>query len=175
MTDTAKYTEKFAHQMRGSGVRVAVAESLTSGALASALGATQQSSDWFMGGVVAYADEVKFSVLGVKKGDVVSRECAAQMAEGVAKLTGAEMGIAVTGVGGPAAENGHPAGTVFIAVSVKGDTVVEQRLFPGTPENVLAATVTAAITLAQHTIAPQPVADKPTSGMPSYYSMERVG
>lgn len=154
-------------------MRVAVAESLTCGALASEIGAAGDTSEWFVGGVIAYSNDVKFGVLGVKKGPVVTRECAAQMAEGVVRLTAADVGIAVTGVGGPGAEEGHPAGTVFLAVTVNGDTTVEQRHFPGTPEQVLAATSAAAIAMALHLVAPQPVADKATRDMPSYYMIDQ--
>lgn len=154
-------------------MRVAVAESLTCGSLASRIGAAAGSSEWLLGGVVAYSNEVKFRVLGVSKGDVITRECAAQMAEGVAKLTGADVGIAVTGVGGPGAEEGHSPGTVFLAVTVGGTTTVEQRHFPGTPGDVLEATTTAAIALALAAVAPHPVAEKPTSDMPSYYMIDQ--
>ena len=154
-------------------MRVAVAESLTCGALASEIGAAGDTSEWFVGGVIAYSNDVKFGVLGVRKGPVVTRECAAQMAEGVVRLTGADVGIAVTGVGGPGAEEGHPAGTVFIAVAANGDTTVEQRHFPGTPQQVLSATTAAAITLALHAVTPHPVAEKPTREMPSYYTIDQ--
>lgn len=139
---------RLAQQARAAGSTIAVAESLTCGRLASELGAVPQSSDWFAGGVVAYAEAVKFAVLGVTTGPVVSRRCAAEMAEGVARLLDSDVGIAVTGVGGPAHQEDLPPGTVFIGVHARGRTIVEQRHMPGPPTRVLEATVDAALELA---------------------------
>lgn len=139
---------RFGHQIAPSGLTVAVAESLTCGRIASEIGAIPRASDWFLGGVIAYDNEVKFGVLGVTRGPVVSRQCAAEMAEGVARLTGADLALAVTGVGGPAHAEDQPPGTVFIAASLHGRTIVEQRHFPGDLEGVLDATVDRALDLA---------------------------
>jgi nicotinamide-nucleotide amidase len=138
---------RFGRQAGSSGLTVAVAESLTCGRIASVLGGIPQASDWFLGGVIAYDNDVKFGLLGVTPGPVVSRRCAAEMAEGVARLTGADLTLAVTGVGGPSHAEDHPPGTVFIAASLRGDTVVEQRHFPGDLERVLDATVERALDL----------------------------
>ena len=82
--------ESIAQAMLNEHRTVAVAESLTSGRLGCHLGAATESSQWFRGGVIAYAPEVKFSVLGVDPGPVVTASCARQMAIGVARLTDAE-------------------------------------------------------------------------------------
>lgn len=76
----------------------------------------------FVGGVVAYASEVKVAVLGVPEDvvatvGVVSAECAAAMARGVRALTGATYALATTGVAGPGEQEGKPVGTVFVAVA----------------------------------------------------------
>lgn len=68
-----------------------MAESLTSGSIAGRLGAAEAASDWFCGGVVAYASSVKYKVLGVDPGPVVTAPCARQMAQGVCDLTGLRM------------------------------------------------------------------------------------
>ncbi len=165
---------RLAQQVRASGATVAVAESLTCGRIASALGAVPHSSDWLHGGVVAYVDEVKFAVLGVTPGPVVSRRCAAEMAEGVAALLDADIGIAVTGVGGPAHEGEDPPGTVFVAVHAHGGTAVEQRHFPGSTDVVLEATVWAALELAYRRLTAG-VSDSPTvSPSPSEPSRTRT-
>ena len=78
--------EAIARLLRENKQTVAVAESLTSGKLASRLGAAPEASNWFAGGVVAYAAHVKFEVLGVEPGPVVSEQCARQMARGVVRL-----------------------------------------------------------------------------------------
>ncbi|MGX5682297.1 CinA family protein [Schumannella luteola] len=142
-----KAAERLSHRAMSAGFTVAVAESLTCGRIASALGATPDASVWFLGGVVAYDNEVKYDLLGVPRGPVVSREAARRMAEGVARLTTADLAIAVTGVGGPAHAEDQPPGTVFIAATYFGETVVEQRHFPGPPERVLEATIERALEL----------------------------
>ncbi|MFL6061654.1 MAG: CinA family protein [Marmoricola sp.] len=129
-----------------SGQRVAVAESLTAGRLACALGAASDASTWFRGSVVAYAPEVKFDVLGVDPGPVNTASCAHQMAAGVRRLLGADVAAAVTGVGGPGPDEGVPAGTVFLAVAgPDGEIEVEELFLPGDSDEVVAATVSVAL------------------------------
>ncbi|MFF0344787.1 CinA family protein [Kribbella sp. NPDC004875] len=126
-------------------LRVAVAESLTSGAIATRLGAASNSSVWFAGAVVAYAAETKFRVLKVDRGPVANARCAVQMAKGCAELLGADLAVAVTGVGGPDPEEGHPPGTVYVAVSSGAGEVVDQHLFEGGPSEVVAHATIAAL------------------------------
>jgi nicotinamide-nucleotide amidase len=121
----------------GSTRRVACAESLTSGQIATALGAGEASGDWFMGGVVAYHRETKFRMLGVEPGPVVRASAARQMARGVADATGADVAVAVTGVGGPEEQDGQPVGTVFLALHTAGGDTVERRDFGGAPVEVV--------------------------------------
>jgi nicotinamide-nucleotide amidase len=127
------------------GIRVAVAESLTSGALASRLGAGPDAATWFRGGVVAYDEGVKFDVLGVTPGPLVTKRCAREMAEGAARLLGADAAIGVTGVGGPEPSEGEPPGTVVVAVRYQGAEHARVRLFGGNPEDVISATVDHAV------------------------------
>lgn len=135
--DLASRVATAAQELR---VSVGCAESLTSGAIAAALGAAEGASDWFRGGVVAYASKVKFEVLQVPRGPVVTAECAAAMADNVAKLLSADYTVAVTGVGGPEPEEGEPAGTVYLAVrSPRGTTTVRHQ-FDGDPSQVVQAT-----------------------------------
>jgi nicotinamide-nucleotide amidase len=131
--------------LQRSGHSVAVAESLTSGSIASRLGAAEAASDWFCGGVVAYASSVKYKVLGVDPGPVVTASCARQMAQGVCDLTGSDLAVAITGVGGPDPVEGQPAGTVFIAAGGAGTFRVEQFQLPGGPEEVLRSATLAAL------------------------------
>lgn len=146
MTEPKEQVEQIARLAGEHDVQVGVAESLTSGKLAAHLGAGPDASDWFRGGVVAYAPEVKFDVLGVEPGPVVTAACARQMAAGAASVLGADATVATTGVGGPDPDEGEPPGTVYLAVQVRG-RVHERRLdLPGDPEQVLAATVDAALT-----------------------------
>ncbi|WP_220794285.1 nicotinamide-nucleotide amidohydrolase family protein [Nocardioides pelophilus] len=99
-----------ARRASNASITVACAESLTSGAIASALGRGEDASTWFRGGVVAYAPAVKFEVLGVAKGPVVTSSCALQMCRGARRVLVADAAVAVTGVGGPGGEEGRPPG-----------------------------------------------------------------
>lgn len=147
MTDHPRLVEAIATRARRHHLRVGVAESLTSGQLSAALGAGPDASSWFRGGVIAYASEVKFDVLGVRPGPVVTGSCARQMARGASRVLGAQATVATTGVGGPAAEEGEPPGTVYVAALV-GDRERCLRLaLDGDPAQVLAATTAASLEL----------------------------
>jgi nicotinamide-nucleotide amidase len=118
-------------RLTGRGETVATAESLTGGRLAAALTAVPGASACVVGGVVAYATEVKVAMLGVPadlvaQHGVVSGECASAMARGVRVLLGTTYGMATTGVAGPDPQEGHPAGHVWVAVAGPGG--VESRL-----------------------------------------------
>lgn len=99
-------------------LHIATAESLTGGLIASRLTAVPGGSGWFRGGVVSYANEVKYDVLGVPEGPVVSADAAKAMAEGVRNLLGADVGLGVTGVAGPTRQEGQPIGLVFGAIAL---------------------------------------------------------
>lgn len=137
--------ERIADLASSAGMTIAVAESLTSGAIASALGASPQAGDWFAGGVVAYSEHVKFDVLGVTPGPVITAECAEQMASGVGRLLSADMVAAVTGAGGPGPQEGKDAGTVFLAHGRPDAVRVEELHLDGDPEDVVKGTVDAAL------------------------------
>jgi nicotinamide-nucleotide amidase len=129
--------ERIARYARGAGRRVAAAESVTAGAVAQQLAAAPDAGEWFVGSVVAYRAEVKFSVLGVDPGPVISARAAGQMARGAARLLGAEIAVGVTGAGGPGVTEGRSPGTVFIAVvDCHGEQVREYR-FDGEPVEVV--------------------------------------
>ncbi len=107
--------------LRSRDWRVGVAESCTGGLLGAALTAVPGSSDYVLGGVIAYADAVKCDLLGVDpdlltRHGAVSAEVAAAMADGVRGRLHADVGVGITGVAGPSAEEGKPAGLIFVAV-----------------------------------------------------------
>jgi nicotinamide-nucleotide amidase len=145
VTEGDRHAEAIASLARRNGLSVGVAESLTCGKIAARLGAAGNASDWFRGGVVAYASGVKFDVLGVAPGPVVTPECARQMASGAAKVLEADATVAVTGVGGPDPEEGHPPGTVYVATWVRGAETCDRFRFSGTPDEVLEKTVPQAL------------------------------
>ncbi|MFK4806833.1 CinA family protein [Microbacterium sp. ZW CA_36] len=144
--ERAKLAEQVARCARDRDLTVAVAESLTGGLVVSALGAAGDASEWLRGGVVAYATAVKQKVLAVSPGPVVSARCAEEMAAGVAAQLDADAAVATTGVGGPDSEEGRDPGTVYIGWWVHGQTGSRLYTFDGTPEEVLDATVAAALT-----------------------------
>ncbi|MGB0099449.1 MAG: CinA family protein [Nocardioides sp.] len=111
--------------LRSAGATVATAESLTGGRLAVALTDTPGASETYVGGVVAYATDLKASLLGVDERviaehGVISPECATAMATGARAMTGARYGIATTGVAGPADQEGKAPGTVFVGLAGPG-------------------------------------------------------
>lgn len=143
--ETTRLEMIIADRLQQIGQTVAVAESLTGGTLSSHLASTSAASEWYLGAVVAYTKKIKSSVLGVEPGPVVTATCARQMAIGLAELTGADYALAVTGAGGPGPEEGHPAGTVFIALASPNGVHVEEHLFAGQPDEVVEATIAQAL------------------------------
>jgi nicotinamide-nucleotide amidase len=100
------------------GASLALAESLTGGMIASRITAVPGASGWFRGGVVSYASEVKWDVLGVDEGPVVTARAAQQMALGARRVLGATTGLAVTGVAGPTGAEGQPVGTLWVGLAI---------------------------------------------------------
>jgi len=118
------------------GQTLAVAESLTGGLIASRLVNVTGASNWFRGGVVSYASEVKFDVLHVPVGPVVSGEAAEAMAKGVRELLKSDVAISITGVAGPDEQDGQPVGTVFVGIAI-GDSISHVQLrVPGDRQRV---------------------------------------
>lgn len=143
-----------------TGLRIALAESLTSGALASRVGAGERASDCFAGGVVAYQVRTKHDVLGVPTDvDPCSAECAELLAVGARRLLGADVAVSATGVGGPEPEDGHAPGTVYLGWSSNGSTGHRLLQLDGGPERVLDATVTAAVELLADLVSRMPSRD----------------
>ena len=116
--DDETMEDAIAARLVARGATLGVAESVTGGLIASRLVNIPGASSWFRGGVVSYASEVKFDLLKVPRGPVVSAEAAEAMATGVRAVLGADIGLSVTGVAGPDEQDAQPAGTVFIGVAV---------------------------------------------------------
>jgi nicotinamide-nucleotide amidase len=112
---------------------VAAAESLTGGLFQKELTAIPGAGSLLKGGVVCYTPEVKQNVLNVKKetiinDGVVSSQCAKELAENVAQMMKSDIGISFTGVAGPDTLEGHPVGTVYIGLSIKGKPTRVEKL-----------------------------------------------
>ncbi len=119
-----------------TGRTLAVAESLTGGLVAARVVAIPGASDWFKGGVVAYDSQVKFDLLGVPRGPVVSETAAMAMADGVRRLLGADVGVATTGVAGPAEQEGQLPGAVWLGMALGDDVSAVHVRLPGDRDRV---------------------------------------
>ena len=117
--------------LRERGLTLAVAESVTGGLVMARLTAAPGTSDVLKGGVVSYFSEVKYDLLDVPEGPVVSREAAKAMADGVRKLLEADVGLGVTGVAGPEEQEGQPVGTVFCGWAIGDDVDAVRVQLPG--------------------------------------------
>jgi nicotinamide-nucleotide amidase len=127
---------RLAERILDRGWRLATAESVTAGLVADSFAQSPRASDWFLGGVVAYATEIKQKVLDVDPGPVVNARTAEQMARGVAGLMHAQVAVATTGVGGPDPQEDQPAGTVYVGLYVDGEVTATRIHVPGGPEDV---------------------------------------
>jgi len=120
--------------LRRRRLTLALAESCTGGFIANQITNVPGASKVFLGGVVAYNNEVKQKFLGVRAGTLarhgaVSEAVAREMAEGARKRFGADFAVAVTGIAGPGGGTKRkPVGTVFIALATEGETIVERKL-----------------------------------------------
>jgi nicotinamide-nucleotide amidase len=105
--------------------------------VASRLVAVPGASDWFRGSVVSYASDVKFDVLGVPEGPVVTAGAARAMADGARRVLGADVGLALTGVAGPDEQEGQAPGTVFVGLARTGaETESLEAHLPGDRDRV---------------------------------------
>ena len=125
------------------GVSIAVAESCTSGIIASKITSISGSSSYFKGGVIAYQNEIKTKLLGVSedlinKKTEVSAEVVSQMANSVRKSFFADYSVATSGYAGPTGGTlNNPIGTVFIAITHLINTEVNRFIFEGSRESIV--------------------------------------
>lgn len=115
-------SELVGQQLRERRQTIAVAESCTGGLLGAALTDVPGSSKYFLGGIIAYANRVKEDQLGIPEAIIrtqgaVSAAAAAAMADGVRRLLGSDVGVSITGVAGPDAEESKPAGLTYIGLA----------------------------------------------------------
>jgi len=143
--DDQSMEDVVAELLLARGLTLAVAESLTGGLIASRLVGVAGASRWFRGGVVSYASEVKFDLLKVPVGPVVSAEAAEAMALGVRDLLKSDVGLSVTGVAGPEEQDGQPAGTVFVGLARDEDVQHAALRLPGDRPRVRAYSAISAL------------------------------
>ena len=117
--------------LKEKGMTFAAAESCTGGDVARRFTEIPGASAVFAGGCVTYTNEVKARLLGIdpaliEEKTAVSFEVAKEMAERVRRLTGADIGVGVTGLAGPDGDGVHEVGTVFVSMAVEGETFVRE-------------------------------------------------
>lgn len=139
-------------QLKRKKETVSVAESITGGGLGSALTEISGASMVFLGGIIAYDEDVKVRELGIskkllKKKSAVSEEVATEMANAVRKKFNSDYGIATTGVAGPGKAYGQKAGTVWIAISSANNTIAIPLALSGDRNSIRKATIESAFAL----------------------------
>lgn len=135
------------------GLSIATAESLTAGLVSASIADVPGCSAVFRGGVVAYATDVKGSVLGLDASDlehVVSEQVAAELARHACRLLDADLGISTTGVAGPDPLDGQDPGSVWIAVHDRTTSRTHTRhlALSGSRSEIRLAATAAVISLA---------------------------
>ena len=134
--------EELIHKLREMKLKLSTAESCTGGLLAKRITDIPGSSDVFAGSVVAYSNDMKISLLGVDadvitKFGAVSEETAHLMAEGIRRITGADVTVSITGIAGPGGGTEQkPVGTVCFGFNVCGRQFTDTRQIPGSRERV---------------------------------------
>jgi nicotinamide-nucleotide amidase len=108
--------------LKQRGLTLSLAESVTGGLASGRITNVPGSSQVFKGAVVSYASEVKFDILGVTPGPVVSESAAREMARGVRQHLGTDIGLSLTGVAGPEEQDGQPVGTLWVGLSCADGT-----------------------------------------------------
>ena len=125
MNNNNSLSEQLGGLLRSKGLLMGTAESCTGGRIANMVTLVAGSSDYFVGGVVSYSNEVKHNVLGVSEDSLrlhgaVSREVVEQMAQGAIRTLGCDCSVATSGVAGPGGGSPEkPVGTVWIAAALK--------------------------------------------------------
>jgi nicotinamide-nucleotide amidase len=117
--------------LRGRALTLGLAESATGGLVAARLTSVPGASDVFRGSIVSYASKVKFELLGVPAGPVVNEETAMAMAVGARRVLAADVGLALTGVAGPAEQDGMPPGTLCLGLALGEELLAATRRLPG--------------------------------------------
>jgi len=138
--------------LRERGSTLALAESVTGGLVGARLTAIPGASEVFRGGIVSYASEVKFDLLGVTPGPVVSEAAAGEMAIGARKALSADVALALTGVAGPDEQDGMPVGTLCVGLAIGDDVHTTTVRLPGQREQMRQMSVITALDFLRRTL-----------------------
>ncbi|MEY2450829.1 MAG: nicotinamide-nucleotide amidase [Acidimicrobiaceae bacterium] len=142
--------------LEAHGLTLGLAESISGGLMGARLTDVAGASGFFRGSIVSYDSNVKFDLLGVPEGPVVGAEAAEAMASAARRLLGADVGLAVTGVAGPAEQDGQPVGTVFIGLALGDDVESTQLQLPGDRRRIREFTVISALNLLRQRLLERP-------------------
>lgn len=143
--------KKIGELLRGKEWTLAVAESCTGGLIGHTITTVSGSSDYFLGGIIAYSNRIKVEQLNVDAESIiahgaVSDVVACQMAVGVREKFDADIAISVTGIAGPdGGTPDKPVGTVFIGLAIKEKTFAKRYLFVGDRSSIQQQTAEAAL------------------------------
>lgn len=124
----------------GKSLTIGAVESATGGRIADRITNVPGSSDYFKGSVVAYSNEVKIALLGVKKATIenygaVSEQTALEMAQGGRKLLDVDICVSDTGIAGPSGDTpGKPVGLFYLGLAAEGESLSQKHVFQGNRE-----------------------------------------
>lgn len=152
--ETPELAVRLHQELRGRGETVACAESITGGGLADLLSGTPGASATFVGGVVSYATRIKRDLLGVTASQVVSADCASQLASGVRTMMGTDWALSTTGVAGPEKQDDKPVGTVYVGVAGPRGVHVHRLSLDGDRREIRARACRAALQALVDELAP---------------------
>jgi nicotinamide-nucleotide amidase len=141
--------------LREKGLTLGLAESVTGGLVAGRITGVPGASDVFRGSIVSYASDVKFGLLGVPDGPVVSEAAAAAMAVGAQRVLGADVALALTGVAGPAEQDGMPVGTLCVGIAIGPNVRTRTLRLPGQREQMRQMSVISSLDLLRRSLVEQ--------------------
>ena len=158
MADLKTVSAQVVRSFLDKGLTLGTAESLTGGMIAASVAGVSGASAVLMGGVISYDARVKHELLGVEQQiidtvGVVSRPCAAQMAQGARAALKVDVAVSATGIAGPTGGTPEtPVGTVFIGVAWNGGVRVDECHFTGDRQSVREQSAAHALTMALEAI-----------------------
>jgi nicotinamide-nucleotide amidase len=141
--------------LREKGLTLGLAESVTGGLVAGRITGVPGASDVFRGSIVSYASDVKFGLLGVPEGPVVSESAAAAMAVGAQRVLGVDVALALTGVAGPAEQDGMPVGTLCVGIAIGPNVQARTLRLPGQREQMRQMSVISSLDLLRRSLVEQ--------------------